>query len=295
MTSPTSSLASRIYRAALRLYPAAFRERFADEMDQVFRQQWRAVRGRGSVVGVAGFVFRTAADLLLTVSRERLAAVRSNLPAMNQTRTPSARLAWSLLGGCLAAALVVGLTTVVSLLIPRTHMSSVRLVLRPGGAPVEPHAIQTELEILQSSAVLGQAAERLRLAERWLSELGGGETRGTPAVVALLRERLFVRQIRNTSLAEIQVYDQDRQLAADIANAVARSFLDLRAESAGAGAVRPMLLDAAEPGLRPVRPNLPLNLFLGTLAGGGLGCVTAGLIWLALRRRARAAPPSVAA
>lgn len=295
MTSPTASLVVRAYRLALRLYPAAYRARFATEMDQAFRQQWRVVLGRGSAFGIVGFAVRTAVDLLFTISRERLASVDPALPAMNRIQPPQVRLAWSLFGGCLAAMLVVGLTTVVSLSMTRAHMSSVRLLLRPGGAPVDPFEIQTELEVLQSSTVLGRAAEQLRLAERWSAELRGAEALSTPELVRILRERLAVRQVRNTSLAEIQVYDPDRQLAADIANAVARSYLEMRAESPGATAIRPVLLDAAEPGLRPVRPNLPLNLFLGILAGGGLGGVTAGLIWLALRRQAGRRSPSLAA
>ncbi len=59
---------------------------------------------------------------------------------------------------------------------------------------------------------------------------------------------------------------------------------------------RVAIVDVAEPGLKPVKPNVPLNIFLGLGAGGILGGGTAIIVWVLLwrasKRRLTALSPS---
>ncbi|HVX41313.1 MAG TPA: ABC transporter permease [Gemmatimonadaceae bacterium] len=59
----------RYYRAALRLYPATFRDRFADEMLEFAESRLSEARARGGGAVVAAGV-RLATDLIVTVPRE---------------------------------------------------------------------------------------------------------------------------------------------------------------------------------------------------------------------------------
>jgi uncharacterized protein involved in exopolysaccharide biosynthesis len=97
---------------------------------------------------------------------------------------------------------------------------------------------------------------------------------------------------------EIAVYDNDPQLASDIANALANGYLSIQTPRLGSPAAT--LIDLAEPGTRPVGPNIYLNTFVGGLLGVVLGSVTALMVWLLLRRAGRKAtripiPPSAPA
>jgi len=66
--------AEALYRALLRAYPRAFRERFADEMALVFRDATRAALEAGGLRRLIALWLRFLFDLLVSVARERLAA-----------------------------------------------------------------------------------------------------------------------------------------------------------------------------------------------------------------------------
>lgn len=68
---PKASLSRRAYQAALRLYPASFRRRFAAGMTAAFEWRLRQARARGPFA-VAALVVATAADLVRNATAERL-------------------------------------------------------------------------------------------------------------------------------------------------------------------------------------------------------------------------------
>ena len=86
----------RVYRRLLRLYPATFRDRFGDEMVQLFGDQVRDANSRGSGWGRAEIWLRTVWDLTLTASSEHR---RARTVAQSLSAQPSlAMRALGLLG-----------------------------------------------------------------------------------------------------------------------------------------------------------------------------------------------------
>jgi capsular polysaccharide biosynthesis protein len=137
-----------------------------------------------------------------------------------------------------------------------------------------------------SAPVLEQVAQTLNLKKTW-GQRFGLNTLQDSEVLVLLRQRIAVSAVSNSSVGEILVYDESPSEAASLANAIAGSYC-LGARASGA-----VLLDKAVPALRPVRPNIPLNIALGVVLGlvcGGL----AGwgvLLLKRLSRKARAPRP----
>jgi capsular polysaccharide biosynthesis protein len=288
-----------LYRFALIAYPKSYRSRFAHEMEQVFREQWREVRGRGSSLETYGFLFWTAGELLLTSCREQIANLRKR-PLMKRPSTSFTRLSWSLAGGAAVTAAILALVIGVTLALPKTYMSTARVSLHGIEVmtkPADASAVQNELDLIKSIEMLSRAAQRANLAER-LSPiyLRGHGTLQLNEIVVMLHNALEVRPIRNTALAEIRVYDRDREMAADVANAIASGYAELQVGSPESSRQRGQVVDTAEPGLKPIRPNVPLNVFLGLVVGGLLGLGTAGVLWRFLRKSSKNRPtsPSVA-
>lgn len=301
----------RIYRLGLRLYPASYRQRFGPEMEQVFRDQWRAARSSGSPASSIALLLRTVADLVRTSIRERCVSLR-NAVDLRRPLSPAARLRWSLGAGLPVTIVVVGLAIGVTLAMPSTYRSDARVLVRYWvSAPAEtpppqgPAAIAQELERLTSPQVLARVAEKLSLNERWSAKYLPVGTLHTAETIEILRDHVELSAVRNSPVFRISVHDEDRQLASDIANAMAEAYVSLPpskfASTSPPSAPEPGLpaspsasiIHLAEPGLKPTRPNVPLNLFVGLAIGGSLGLLTSGAVWLALRRRAsRLAPPA---
>lgn len=89
----------------------------------------------------------------------------------------------------------------------------------------DPYFIPTQFEIIQSEAVLGQVVESLGLDQAWAKN---GQKLKTTDAVALLKQKLELKPVKDTSLLEIRVKDEDPNEAARIANAVAETYRDYR-------------------------------------------------------------------
>ena len=87
--------------------------------------------------------------------------------------------------------------------------------------------------------------------------------------MALLRGRVDLRPVPNTSVIEIRSYSEKPDEAAKVANAIAEAYRDHWNHADLAASVfsgpRVENLDHAAPDFRPVRPNKPLNITLGVL------------------------------
>jgi uncharacterized protein involved in exopolysaccharide biosynthesis len=182
-------------------------------------------------------------------------------------------------------------------ILPRSYMSSARVKIENNSSPVQGNAlwdtgyhtndnyfVQTEFEVIQSELVLGKVVDLLNLNVEWGKKYGGGTPLKSTESMALLRARMELRPVRDTSIMEVRVFDEDPVEAAKIANAIVNAYQELHAADANSFEVQ--ILDTAHPGDRPVRPNVPLNLaagalvgiILGSLLGGGAALLTAWIM-----------------
>ena len=158
--------------------------------------------------------------------------------------------------------------------------------------------------MIQSQTVLKRVVENLDLQTRWSQRYANGEKLTADRALALLKEHLELRPVRNTSLIDINVFDELPREAAELANAIADSYQQFRLQQVRAAyekaettkapdwvvAGEPRLqqvelIERAVPPVRPARPNRPLNLFIGVVLGIilGFGAFAAMLLWLSSR------------
>lgn len=97
----------------------------------------------------------------------------------------------------------------------------------PEGA-YDPYFIQTEFEVIQSERVLGEAIQKLNLKHAWAEKYGGGKDLTTSDTVKLLRDRMRLSAVPNSSLVDIGATSDNPDEAARIANAVAEAYRDYR-------------------------------------------------------------------
>ncbi|HWW02356.1 MAG TPA: von Willebrand factor type A domain-containing protein [Candidatus Acidoferrum sp.] len=98
------------------------------------------------------------------------------------------------------------------------------------GVAYDPYFIQSEFEVIQSDAVLGKVIKDLNLNKAWAkNDRVAGELK-TAETLQLLKKKLDLRPVRNTSLVEIGVKDDKPEEAAHIANAIAEAYQAQRIE-----------------------------------------------------------------
>lgn len=138
--------------------------------------------------------------------------------------------------------LVVLTTTVVTFVfLKETYSSMVRISVEKESPDVsgpftantpfasyDPFWLQTQFEKLQSHSVLDEVIRKLGLVQRWTQKYSPDSPLKPEETYMYLRESMKVRQSRNTSLIEITVYSEDKEEAAEIANAVAEVYKDSR-------------------------------------------------------------------
>ena len=181
-------------------------------------------------------------------------------------------------------------TTVVSFLLPKTYMSMSRISvekdtsdiaplngMQSGETAFDPYFIQTELEVIQSQKVLDKVVAKCNLAEKWKRIYGGNPRNPLHPIEArkILVKAIDIRQLRETSIIELRAYDRRRDLTQQIAQALAEEYQTHRTD---AQKKRVKIIDDAERPVQAVRPNIPLNITLGVVAGLILGVGLAFLI-----------------
>jgi len=189
--------------------------------------------------------------------------------------------------------LVFGAAVLVTSILPESFVSRARVKLMPDTAEApqtpssrsastsyDPYLIQTECEVMQSEEILGLVIKALDLEREWSKRYGRGEPLKTAETMALLKSRMELRPVRNTSIIAISIYGERPEEAARIANGIAQTYKSHN----NRGSLQVEIIDRAVPGLRPVRPNKPLNLAVGALLGLVLGIV-AGAAGVAFRAR----------
>ena len=138
--------------------------------------------------------------------------------------------------------LVVITATLVTFILPESFSSIARIKIerdasditgfadRIAGTGYDPYFIQTEFEMIQSEVVLGKVIEAQNLNELWGKKYAGNQRLKTSETIGLLKQRIDLRPVRNTSFIEIRVFSDKPQEAADLANAIAASYKTHRHE-----------------------------------------------------------------
>jgi capsular exopolysaccharide synthesis family protein len=138
--------------------------------------------------------------------------------------------------------LVVITATLVTFILPESYSSTARIKIerdapdisgmmeRGGSSPYDPYFMQTEFELIQSELILGKVIEDLNLNTEWGKKYANGEHLKTSETIAMLKARMELRFVRNTSLIEIRVLNEKPDEAARIANAVAEAYKAHRLE-----------------------------------------------------------------
>jgi uncharacterized protein involved in exopolysaccharide biosynthesis len=142
--------------------------------------------------------------------------------------------------------------------------------------------------MIQSEGILGKAIDDLDLNKEWGKKYANGDRLKTAESRAILKGRIDVRPVRNTSVIEIRSYSEKPEEAAKIANSLALAYVEHWSHATpGAfpsGGLNVVILDHAVPGYRPIRPNKPLNIALGMVIGLVMGLlVGAGAWWVGLQ------------
>jgi uncharacterized protein involved in exopolysaccharide biosynthesis len=210
--------------------------------------------------------------------------------------------------------LVLGLSVLLAVLAPEQYQSMARIKVERTGSDntpeayrrytvgsYDPYFIRKQFELIQSESVLSRVARKLDLAESWGKASGGGAPLTEAETTSLLRQRLDLRPVRNTSLIEVRVYSQNPKEAATIANVLAETYREFRSDQRRSGVGTETLtsrsvqiVDTAVPALRPIRPNKPFTLFLGLFGGILLALVVGGVgvLLVLLKRRLSGQSPA---
>lgn len=139
---------------------------------------------------------------------------------------------------------VVLVATLVTFMLPEYYVSTTRIKIGPDQPDiralskqpgvtngVDPDFLQTELETIQSEAVLGRVIAELDLNAVWGKKyLDGGKLK-TSETLAILRGRLDIRRVRNTSLLDIRAFSENPNEARAIANATAKAYQQWRLDA----------------------------------------------------------------
>ena len=180
--------------------------------------------------------------------------------------------------------LVVLTATLVTMFLPEVYQSTARIEVSKDVPDVEPlmghsyvqnfdpYWMETQFQLIKSSAVLNRVITKLGLQERFARQ----DKMDTPYRMDIaflkLSRMLRLNQYRNTSIIEINVFSHDPQEAADIANEIANAYkeyrLEDREESAKKGlkvleeqlAIREREFTNAQAEVDKLRKDLELNL-----------------------------------
>ncbi len=136
--------------------------------------------------------------------------------------------------------LVVITATLVTFILPESFSSTARIKIERDQSDIaelqghganlggyDPYFIQTEFEVIQSELILSKVIEALDLNRQWGKKYAGNDLR-TSETIGLLKGRIDLRPVRNTSLIEIRVYSEKPKEAAEIANKVAEVYQKFR-------------------------------------------------------------------
>lgn len=305
-------MSEKVYGFMLSAYPPKHRAAYGAAMALLFRDQCRDAWDESKNFGLLKLWLRVLPDLAKTSIMERLAA-------LNERKTMSDKLANLAAFGpspkrvftrvfVAVFLIVVIVSTAMTFILPESFASTAMIKLDQtrlanGQIDYDPYFLQTQFEIITSPSVLNPAIAKLRLNEAWGQKYFKGEKLKDEESFQILKARLSIAPVRGTALARITVYSEDRNEAAQIANAIAESYRDYSGSQMSAQVApripSPSLVQIvylAEPGKSPVKPNKPLNItfgvFIGILLAGIIGGAAALITSFKRKRRQNSVAPA---
>jgi capsular exopolysaccharide synthesis family protein len=133
------------------------------------------------------------------------------------------------------------IATAVTFILPESYASTARIIVEPdvsdismgeersiAQAAYDPYFLQTTYELIQSQAVLSNVVSTLNLNVEWGKKYYNGETLKTAETIAFLKRRMHLDTVRNTKYITITVFSEDKDAAAQLANAVANAYQNYR-------------------------------------------------------------------
>jgi uncharacterized protein involved in exopolysaccharide biosynthesis len=244
-THRSQELSHKLYQRLLAAYPRSHRQEYGGAMAQLFRDQcrdaWAEGRGRGLVI----LWLRTLPDLVKTSFLERCASFNPGKFMTTKLNAffPPGRTPFATFCAVFIMVFLLVFTTaaIITFILPESYASTAHIKIEgqmdygfTTGAPADhigvydPFFVQTTFEIIQSQLVLSNVVSTLDLNAKWGKKYNGGEPLPTTETMEILKRRMVLQPVRNTKLISIIVYDEDRQEAADLANAVAKAYQDYR-------------------------------------------------------------------
>jgi capsular polysaccharide biosynthesis protein len=303
-------LSQKLFQRLLTAYPRRHREEYGAAMAQLFRDQCRDAWSEAGGWGLVKLWLRVLPDLVKTSLSEHLASLKEKGSIMKKLTTMlhAVSLSWAVFAVVFVSVfiMVLGTSALVTFIMPRTYTSMARIKIATASNSYDPYAFQTASAVMQSEAILDKVIEDLGLNTVWAKKFnieGGLRTEETRK---LLRNAFETRPTRNSSLIEIRAYSEKPDEAATLANAVAKAYKNYESAELRKAMTPeerrmepflihdpgPAILDTAEPNPRAVRPNIPLNIFLGGVVGTFAALLAGGAaVWIAsVSKRGRTAP-----
>jgi uncharacterized protein involved in exopolysaccharide biosynthesis len=234
-------ISQKLYEHLLAAYPRSHRREYGGAMAQLFRDQCRDAWAEGRALGVAALWCRILPDLIKTSFIERCATGNPR-KFMSDKVTSLLRPSRAPIFAFSSVFTIVFLSTfamavAITFLLPESYASTARIKVQSeapdgpssGSAFSDPYFVQTTLEIIKSQTVLSNVISQLNLNVAWGKKYYGGETLKTEETLSILEKRIVLQPVRNTELIAITVYSDDKMEAAQIANAIAESYQEYRA------------------------------------------------------------------
>ncbi|MFT4546460.1 MAG: capsular polysaccharide biosynthesis protein [Pseudoalteromonas tetraodonis] len=130
---------------------------------------------------------------------------------------------------------------------------------------------QTQFAIIESRKNLTKVMSETGLTKRW--------DLTTESAYQRLLKNTCTDSIRGTDLIQIQVTNPDRELAALLANSIAKNYVELIAST---GNRKPQIHEVAMPGNKPTKMIIPIAIPIAAFVFGLLSIITGIATW---RRR----------
>ncbi len=171
---------------------------------------------------------------------------------------------------------VFGWTAISTAIAPKTYAGYARIEIhKKSDAEMQEHVpsdytfIKTEMEFISSEVLLQKVVAGMNLNVVWGKKYFDSQTLKSWESLELLKNRMTVKVVPDTTLIGIEVYGDDPEDAAALANATANAYVNYTITNSGN--VTAQIVDNAYPMHGPIRPNVAFNIVKGTLIGIVLG------------------------